>query len=160
MIVRIDKNPPVDACIQAGIIPIFSDLLDLNRYTSKIHYEVAWCIINIACEGPIQCKQILLQTYNILYKLLQILSYTTDEGLKAQILWAISNLTVDSDISYDVYTSSPLLDCILSYTDIYTVSLSTGTGEKVGVYTKEGSVVNLSPAVMRHIQSLCANFLR
>ena len=82
--------------------------------------------------------------------------------MKAQILWAISNLTVDSDIAYDVYTSSPLLDCILSYTDIYTVSLGAGVGagEKVGVYTKEGSVVNLSPAVMRHIQSLCANFLR
>jgi hypothetical protein len=93
-------NPPIDACIKAGLIPHI--LRHMQAGSTGIQEEAAWIITNIA-SGTTMHVQALLQ-HNAAAILVQACS-SPHVGVVKQCVWALGNIAGDGALSRDLVLS-------------------------------------------------------
>jgi hypothetical protein len=84
-ILAIDRNPPIDLVIEAGVVPLIVALLN-NYEALHVQIESAWALTNLAC-GSTDQVQVLLdhKAHTAIIRAL----YTKSPALREQCLWAL-----------------------------------------------------------------------
>ncbi len=85
----VERNPPVLEVLNAGALPVFISLLDAED--SKIQFEAAWTITNIASTEYTR----VVVDYGAMPKLIQLL-LSNDPNVREQCAWCLGNVAGDS----------------------------------------------------------------
>lgn len=106
-ILSIDKQPPIQAVIDANLVPTFIHLL--HHEIPKFQFEAAWCLTNIASgtSDHVNC----LIDKDVLTHFIQMLSSNHIEVVE-QVIWGIGNIAGDSAHTRDVVLRSGALSKI------------------------------------------------
>lgn len=91
-ILSLEKNPPIQVVIDAGIVPKLVHLCTAEGYP-KLQYEAAWALTNIASGSTLQTKAVIdAGAVPIFVRLLM----SPDENVREQCIWALGNIAGDS----------------------------------------------------------------
>lgn len=110
----IDVNPPIQDIIASGIVPRFIELLDRDFYakygdsvlSAKCRLEAAWVITNIASGNSDQTQYVVkVGAVPLLAKMIS----EDDEGLLDQSIWALANISGDSEELRDTVLEAGVL---------------------------------------------------
>ncbi|KAL9644072.1 hypothetical protein ABK040_005539 [Willaertia magna] len=114
-LLSIEKNPPIDAVLQSGILPKLVEFLSLSDYP-PLQFESVWAITNIA-SGSSEHTQTVVKC-GVVPILIQLLQSPTEDVVE-QSIWALGNIAGDSAVLRDYVLQSgvmqPLLNVIQKY---------------------------------------------
>ena len=79
-----ERHAPIDDCINAGLVPLFIQLLSHSWDTMA--FEAAWCVTNIASGSEKQCAKIV--DGGAVRPLIALLKRNSLE-VKEQAIWAL-----------------------------------------------------------------------
>ena len=85
----IEKDPPVEAVLNCGVLPAFVNLLDAE--STKLRFEAAWSLTNIASTEYTRT----VAEYGAVPKLVQLL-LSNDANVREQSAWCLGNVAGDS----------------------------------------------------------------
>lgn len=88
-----DRNPPIDALIQSGILPVLVNCLNVTDNPS-LQFEAAWALTNIA-SGTSQQTQAVVQA-NAVPLFLNLLS-SPHQNVCEQAVWALGKFVAPVD---------------------------------------------------------------
>jgi importin subunit alpha-2 len=86
-----EKNPPLDALIEAGFIPLFINFLKMAD-NPAIQFEAAWALTNVASGTSEQTKCVVSNGATVPF--VKLLSSAKPE-LAEQAAWALGNIAGD-----------------------------------------------------------------
>ncbi|KAL1124229.1 hypothetical protein AAG570_001999 [Ranatra chinensis] len=113
-----DRNPPIDALITSGILPILVKCLE-NKSNPSLQFEAAWALTNIASGTSVQTQAVVSAGAVPLF--LQLL-YSQHQTVCEQAVWALGNIIGDGpglrDYVINLGVVSPLLAFIKPETPI------------------------------------------
>ena len=103
-----EKNPPVQQCIDCGVIPIFVEFL--QRYDSRdLIFEASWALTNIASTDR---TRVVVEA-NAVPNLVNLLLHE-DADVRDQSAWCLGNIAGDSAELRDIVLAQPTaMDSIL-----------------------------------------------
>ena len=84
------NNPPIDEVINAGTTPHLVMLL--QHPMSKLQFESAWCLTNIASGNKEQCQAVV--SHNAVPSLVTLIGSESVE-VSEQVVWALGNIAGD-----------------------------------------------------------------
>lgn len=87
-----EKNPPIDEVIEAGVIPIFIQFLH-NVEHPPLQFEAAWALTNIASGTSDHTEKVIKSGAVPVF--VQLLNSPNDD-VKEQSVWALGNIAGDS----------------------------------------------------------------
>lgn len=107
-----DRNPPIDALIASGILPILVNCLEMND-NPVLQFEATWALTNIASGTQAQTNQVVQAgAVPLLMNLLQ----SSKQNVCEQAVWALGNIIGDGphlrDYVIDMGVVQPLLSFI------------------------------------------------
>lgn len=85
----IEKDPPVEAVLNCGVLPTFVNMLDADN--SKLKFEAAWSLTNVASTDYTRT----VAEYGAIPKLVQLL-LSNDANVREQSAWCLGNVAGDS----------------------------------------------------------------
>jgi importin subunit alpha-1 len=88
----IEKNPPIDEVIDAGVVPIFIQFLH-NIEHPPLQFEAAWALTNIASGTSDHTEKVIKSGAVPVF--VQLLNSPNDD-VKEQSVWALGNIAGDS----------------------------------------------------------------
>ena len=95
-ILSCEKNPPINALIDAGIVPKLVDFLSVSspdqQETNAMLLEAAWALTNITAGNSLQTR-VVVET-GALPHFIRLLEYP-DLNVSFQALWALGNIACD-----------------------------------------------------------------
>ena len=95
-LLSIENDPPIQAVLDAGLVPVFIQLL--YHQIQKLQFEAAWCLTNIAsCNS--EYVSVLIAN-DIVTHLNNLLSSTRQEVVE-QVIWGMGNIAGDSPATRD-----------------------------------------------------------
>ncbi|KAJ5071779.1 importin alpha [Anaeramoeba ignava] len=104
-ILSIEGSPPIEHVIKTGVVFRLVELLRKTQDT-KLQFEIAWALTNIASGSSEQTKEVLkYDSLPIFVKLLD----SHDLNVKEQAVWALGNIAGDSPILRDRVLESGIL---------------------------------------------------
>lgn len=104
-LLSVQKNPPIEEVIKAGMVPIFIDFLK-NEKEKQLQFEAAWVLTNVASGNSDQTKTIVEGGgINVFITLLD----SQVNNIKEQAIWALGNITGDSPENRDCVLNSGIL---------------------------------------------------
>jgi len=106
-LLSIENNPPIQAVIDANLVPVFINLL--HHDIPKFQFEAAWCLTNIA-SGTTDHVNNLIEK-EVLQHFIQLLSSPCIEVVE-QVIWGIGNIAGDSPMTRDSVLNSGALEKI------------------------------------------------
>ena len=106
-LLSIENNPPIQAVIDANLVPTFIALL--HHTIPKFQFEAAWCLTNIA-SGTTDHVTNLIEK-DVLSHFIQLLESPQIEVVE-QVIWGIGNIAGDSPTTRDSVLRSGALDKI------------------------------------------------
>ena len=108
-LLSIEVNPPIQAVIDANLIPKFIQLL--HHQIPKFQFEAAWCLTNIA-TGTTDNVHNLIEK-DVLRHFLELLNSPHIEVVE-QAIWGIGNIAGDNHLTRDCVINSGALEKISS----------------------------------------------
>lgn len=114
-----DRNPPIDALINSGILPVLVKCLEASDNPS-LQFEAAWALTNIA-SGTSQQTQAVVEA-NAVPLFLQLLK-SEHNNVCEQAVWALGMISEDLSITY-FYQFLILKETLLAMDRIYEIMSS------------------------------------
>ncbi len=109
-LLSIEKNPPIQKVIDAGLVPRFIEFLQRGD-SPDLQYEAAWALTNIV-SGTNDNTRVVIDCGAV--PILVDLISSPYDNVREQVIWALSNIAGDSPSFRDVVLESdamgPLLD--------------------------------------------------
>lgn len=106
-----DRNPPIDALINSGILPVLVACLDRSDNPS-LQFEAAWALTNIA-SGTSAQTQAVVQA-NAVPLFLTLLA-SQHQNVCEQAVWALGNIIGDGPVLRDYVINLGVVQPLLSF---------------------------------------------
>jgi len=106
-----DRNPPIDALIQSGILPVLVNCLACDDNPS-LQFEAAWALTNIASGTSLQTQAVVHA--NAVPLFLQLLS-SPHQNVCEQAVWALGNIIGDGPHLRDYVIGLGVVQPLLSF---------------------------------------------
>lgn len=108
-LLAITGRPPIDEVIALGLLPALVQML--GHHSSKLQFESAWCLTNIASGSTAQCAAVV--EHKAIPPLVRLLSSGSLE-VSEQAAWALGNVAGDCSNLRDVVLSHGALEQLIS----------------------------------------------
>lgn len=106
-----DRNPPIDALISSGILPILVDCLNYHDKPT-LQFEAAWALTNIASGTSAQTNKVVQAGAVPLF--LQLL-LSPHQNVCEQAVWALGNIIGDGPYLRDYVIKLGVVKPLLSF---------------------------------------------
>jgi len=107
------RNPPIDDVIHAGLVPAFVTML--GHPDTKLQFEAAWCLTNIASGTSKQCEKVV--NNNGVPALVGLLTSPSID-VSEQAVWAIGNIVGDCPAMRDLVLQNGASDKIVQLVEV------------------------------------------
>ena len=112
------RNPPIDDCINAGLVPAFVTML--GHPESKLQFEAAWCLTNIASGNSKQCETVVQN--NGVPPLVALMGSSVMDVCE-QAVWAIGNIAGDCPAMRDIVLANGATERVLKMIEVCALML-------------------------------------
>ncbi|XP_008781168.1 importin subunit alpha-4-like isoform X2 [Phoenix dactylifera] len=109
-LLSIERNPPIEEVLKAGVVPRFVEFLSRHDIP-QLQFEAAWALTNVS-SGTSEHTQVVIEQ-GAVPKFVELLSSPNDD-VREQAVWALGNIAGDSPSCRDLVLSHGALPLVMA----------------------------------------------
>ena len=106
----VESDPPIDAVIDSGLVPLLIGLLRDPSNGPKVLYEAAWCVTNVCCGTSAQTREAV--RHGAISAFAGLLGHPV-QSIAVQAVWGLGNIAGDCVELRDMVIQAGVLALIL-----------------------------------------------